>query len=218
MAWLLLAGLCATAQAVDAGRLFRYRDGRGVIHIDTNLPPGQAQAGYEVLDGRTLKTLNVVDPAPSAEHLAQLAGQRRMAAAAEAAASKIEQAKRRAADEQRNRDHMLLQTYSDETELVRLREAKLEHLDLILRATDNTISHLRQNLAQMDATAAEHRVAGREPPTALVNARAQTAADLASQEKAAAQTRAEQAAVRTRFEADLDRYRRLTGTLKTASP
>jgi hypothetical protein len=51
-----------------------------------------------------------------------------------------------------------------------------------------------------------------------VQARAQTAAELAAQELAAERTRAEQLAVRARFEADLDRYRRLTGTLKTANP
>ncbi len=213
-----MVGLCATVQAVDAARLFRYRDERGVMHIGTNLPPGQAQAGYEVLDGRTLKTLNVVQPALSAEQLARQATQRRMAAEAEKAASKVEEAKRREIADQQNRDRMLLQTYADENELVRLRDIKLENLGLILQATDSTIGHLRRNLAQMDATATEHKAAGREPPSSLVQARAQTAADLVSQEKAAARTRAEQASVRASFDADLDRYRRLTGALNSANP
>ncbi|HEX2797842.1 MAG TPA: hypothetical protein VHN38_12235 [Immundisolibacter sp.] len=188
------------------------------MHIGTNLPPGQAQAGYEVLDSRSLKRLNVIAPALSAEQLARQAAERRAAAVAQAANSRAEQARQRDIAEQRNRDRMLLETYADESELVRLRDTKLESLDLILRTVDNTIGHLRRNLAQMDATAQEHIAAGRQPPDSLVQTRARTAADLAGQEQAAERTRAEQLAVRARFEADLDRYRRLTGTLKTATP
>ncbi|MFP5465086.1 MAG: hypothetical protein ACLGHR_10000 [Gammaproteobacteria bacterium] len=216
--WLLLAVLCASTQVVDAGRLFRYRDERGVMHIGTHLPPGQAQAGYEVLDSRSLKRLNVIPPAPSAEQLSRQAAERRTAAAAEAANSRAERARQRDIAEQRNRDRMLLETYADESDLVRLRDMKLGSLDLILRTVESTIGHLRKNLVQMDATAQEHIAAGRQPPDSLVQARARTAADLAGQEQAAERTRAEQLAVRTRFEADLDRYRRLTGTLETAPP
>lgn len=218
LAGLLLLGLLAVVPTADAGRLFRYRDARGVMHLDTSLPPGQAQAGYEVMDPRTLKTLNVVAPAPSREELQALAMQRRETMLAQEAARKAQEEKLRAVTEQQYRDRMLLQTYSDEGDLTRLRDAKLENLDLILRATENTVGHLRQNLRRTDAVLAEHKAAGREPPAAVVSARAQTAADLASQEQAATRTRADQADLRARFESDLDRYRRLTGTiLKTAA-
>lgn len=216
--WLLLGVLCTGTQAVEAGRLFRYRDARGVMHIGTHLPPGQAQHGYEILDSRSLKRLNVIPPAPSAEQLSRQAAERRMAAVAEAADSRAEQARLRDIAERRNRDRMLLETYANESDLAHLRDMKLETLDLILRTAENTIGHLRKNLAQMDAMAQEHIAAGRQPPDSLVQARARTAADLAGQELAAERTRAEQLAVRARFEADLDRYRRLTGTLKTANP
>ena len=137
------------AQAADAGRLFRYRDERGVMHIGTNLPPGQAQAGYEVLDSRSLKTLNTIPPALSVE-------QRRRAVAAAAAASKAEQARQKELVDQKNRDRMLLQSYADELELTRLRDSKLQSLNLILQTTENTIGHLRRNLTQMDQTLGEH--------------------------------------------------------------
>ncbi|GAB4350785.1 MAG: hypothetical protein Kow0073_05480 [Immundisolibacter sp.] len=77
----MLVALCAGAQAADTGRLFRYRDGDGAMHIGTSLPPGQAQAGYEILDSRTLKRLDRVAPKPTAEQLAVQARQRRRAAA-----------------------------------------------------------------------------------------------------------------------------------------
>lgn len=214
----MLAGLCATVQAVDAGRLFRYRDAQGVMHIGTNLPPGQAQAGYEVLDSRSLKRLNVIEPAPSAQQLAQQAVQRRAAVAAEAAARRVERDRLREIADRQNRDRMLLETYAEERDLLRLRDSKLENLGLILRGIDNTVGHLRKNLAQIDATMSEHAAAGSQPPVSLVQARAQTAGDLADQKKAAVRVRDEQNALRARFDADLDRYRRLTGTLKAASP
>lgn len=217
-ALLLLGLLAATPSSADAGRLFRYRDARGVMHIDTNLPPGQAQGGYEVLDQRTLKILNVVKAAPTAEELRARAAQRREAMLAEESAKKAAEDKRAALTEQTLRDRMLLQTYASEADLARMRDAKLENLDLILRATENTIGHLQQNLQRNDRLLAEHKAADRQPPAKVVTARAQTAADLADQEKAAARTREEQAQMRAQFEADLDRYRRLTGSLQTATP
>ncbi len=209
--WLLLAGLPPIVQGADAARFFRYRDGQGVLQIGSILPPGQAQAGYEVLDGRTLKTLTVIRPAPSTEELAQQASHRPQALAAEVAARKAEQARQREVTRQRYRDQMLLDTYASEAELIRLRDAKLETLGLILRMIDNTIGHLRSNLAQMDATIAEHKAAGPAPPAALLDARARTAADLDSQERAGERTRADQVALRATFDADIARYRDLTG-------
>jgi hypothetical protein len=211
-AWLLLIGLLPVVQAAGEARFFRYRDERGVLHVGNILPPGQAQAGYEVLDGRTLKTLAVVRPAPSAEELAQQASHRQETLAAEVAARNAERASRREADQRQYRDNMLLQTYASEADLISLRDAKLETLDQILRTIDNTIGHLRGNLAQMDATIAEHRAAGRPPPAALLAARARTAADLEDQERAGDRTRADQVALRTTFDADIARYRALTGT------
>lgn len=217
-ALLLLALLAATPTSADAGRLFRYRDARGVMHINTNLPPGQAQGAYEVLDERTLKVLNVMKAPPSAEELRLAAEQRRATMLAEQTAKKAADDKRAAQTEQSLRDRMLLQTFATEADLTRMRDAKLENLDLILRATENTIGHLQQNLRRSDQVLSEHKAAGRAPPATVVTARAQTAADLADQEKSALRTRAEQDQMRTQFAADLDRYRRLTGSLKTATP
>lgn len=202
----------------DAARLFRYRDAHGVMHIDTSLPPSQAQNGYEVLDQRTLKVLNVVDSAPTPQQLQARAAQRREETLAKEAATKAAADKLAAKTEQMLRDRMLLQTYADETELARMRDAKLENLNLILGATENIIGHLRRNLLRADHLLADHKAAGRAAPAAVVRMREQTASDLASQEQAADRTRAEQALLRARFDADLHRYRRLTGApVKTAS-
>lgn len=106
---------------------------------------------------------------------------------------------------------MLLQTYASEAELIRLRDTKLETMALILRSVEQTVGHLRSNLAQMDAMVVEHEAAGRVPPEALRDARARTAADLTEQEQAAERIHAEQAAIRDTFESDLNRYRLLMG-------
>lgn len=191
--------------------MYRYYDARGVMHVESVLPPGQAQSGYEVLDRRTLKTLAVVTPAPSPQELADQEQRRREAAAAQAAAQRSAQARQRDAAQQMYRDQMLLQTYASEAELIRLRDSKLESTALILRSVEQTVGHLRGNLAQMDATIVEHQAAGRVPPADLLEARARTAADLAEQERAAERIHAEQAAIRDTFESDLNRYRLLMG-------
>ncbi|WP_145931070.1 hypothetical protein [Immundisolibacter cernigliae] len=191
--------------------MYRYYDARGVLHVESVLPPGQAQSGYEVLDRRTLKTLAVITPAPSPQELAEQERRRRDAAAAQAAAQRSAQARQRDAAQQRYRDQMLLQTYASEAELIRLRNTKLETMALILRSVEQTVGHLRGNLAQMDATVVEHEAAGRVPPADLLEARARTAADLAEQERAAERIHNDQAAIRDTFESDLNRYRLLMG-------
>lgn len=207
--WLLLAG--TAAQAAEPLRVYRYYDARGVMHVESVLPPGQAQSGYEVLDRRTLRTLAIVAPAPSPQDLAEQEQRRREAAATQAAAQRSAQARQRDVAQQMHRDQMLLQTYASEAELIRLRDTKLETMALILRSVEQTIGHLRANLAQMDATIGEHEAAGRVSPAALLDARARTAADLAEQERAAERIHADQTAIRRAFASELNRYRVLTG-------
>jgi len=207
--WLLLAG--TAAQAAEPLRMYRYHDARGVMHVESVLPPGQAQSGYEVLDRRTLRTLAVVAPAPSPQDVAEQERRRREAAATQAAAQRTAQARQRDVAQQMYRDQMLLQTYASEAELIRLRDTKLETMALILRSVEQTVGHLRANLAQMDTTIGEHEAAGRVSPVALLGARARTAADLAEQERAAERIHADQTAIRRAFASDLNRYRVLTG-------
>lgn len=209
--WMLLAGTWAAAQAAEPLRVYRYYDARGVLHVESVLPPGQAQSGYEVLDRRSLKTLAVITPAPSPQELAEQEQRRREAAARQAAAQRTAQARQHDAAQQMYRDQMLLQTYATEAELIRLRDTKLETMALILRSVEQTVGHLRSNLTQMDATVVEHEAAGRVPPVALLDTRARTAADLAEQVQAAERIHADQAAIRDTFESDLNRYRLLTG-------
>lgn len=208
---MVLLWISTAAQAAEPLRVYRYYDARGVMHVESVLPPGQAQSGYEVLDRRTLKTLAVITPAPSPQELAEQERRRREEAARQAAAQRSAQALQRDAAQQMYRDQMLLQSYATEAELIRLRDTKLEAMALILRSADQTVGHLRSNLAQMGATIVEHEAAGRVPPVALLNARARTAADLAEQERAAERMRADQTAIRGTFESDLNRYRLLTG-------
>jgi hypothetical protein len=202
----------ASAQA-DGKRYYRYRDAHGVVQVSSILPPGQAQAGYEILDGVSLRVLSVVAAAPTAQELAGVAAARREAALARAAAEEAAQQRRRDAQSQQQRDQMLLQTYASEAELLALRDRKLQTIDLIRQTLDQTIAYLRANLERMDATIGEHRTAGREPPPELLAARARTADDLAEQSRAAERTQAEQATVRRRFDDDLQRYRQLTQSL-----
>ena len=205
---IVLMWISAVAPAAEPLRVYRYHDARGVMHVESTLPPGQAQSGYEVLDRRTLKTLAVVAPAPSAQELAEQERRQRGAAAAQRSA----QARQRDAAQQMYRDQMLLQTYASEAELIRLRDTKLETMALVLDSVQKTAGHLRSNLAQMDATVVEHEAAGRVPPVALRDARATPASDLAEQAQPPERIHADQAALPAPVESDLNRYRRLTET------
>lgn len=212
IAWagMLVLALARPGLAKGEQRIFRYRDAQGVIHLASVLPPGQAQAGYEILDARTLRSLSIVAPMPTDQQRAELKARRQQAAAADAAARREQEDRQREAAVRQQRDTMLLQTYASEAELLALRDDKLESLGLIEGTVNKTIGHLRSNLAQMNAVIAEHQGAGRDAPHELRTSRDQTAADLAEQERAAERLQTERAALRARFEDDLQRYRRLT--------
>ncbi|MFZ5492798.1 MAG: hypothetical protein ACOY6E_09940 [Pseudomonadota bacterium] len=198
--------LARSGPAKGEQRIFRYRDTQGVIHLAGVLPPGQAQAGYEILDATTLRSLSVVAPMPTAQQQTEL----EQAAAADAAARREQEDRQRQAAVRQQRDTMLLQTYASEAELLAMRDDKLASFGLIQGTVNKTIGHLRSNLAQMNAVIAEHQAAGRDAPSELRTARDQTAADLAEQESAAGRLQTERTALRAQFEDDLQRYRALT--------
>ena len=211
-AGVLIVAATRPTHAADGKRIFRYRDAQGVLQIASVLPPGQAQAGYEVLDATTLRALAVVAPAPSDGDRAAQEAQQRQAIAAAETARKAELRRQHQANVRQQRDRMLLQIYASEADLLALRDAKLGSLRLIEKSIDSTVGHLRVNLQRMDTIVAEHKAAGRAPPPQLLAAQDQTAADLAEQEQAAARLQAERATLRAQFEGDLRRYRELTAT------
>lgn len=207
---ILLLVAARPAHAADGRRIFRFRDAHGVLQVASVLPPDRAQAGYEILDADTLRTLAVVAPTPTDGERAALEAQQRRASAAEQAARQAEQTRQHEMAVRWQRDRMLLQTYASEADLLALRDAKLESLRLIESSVEQTIGYLRANLARLDASLDEQRQAGRTPASRMQAARDRTAADLAEQQQAAARLQADRAATGSRFEDDLRRYRELT--------
>lgn len=133
---ILICGLLIFTATADA-RLYRWVDENGKVHYSDQLPPAQSKQGHEVLSdgGRKLKQ---VAPEKTRE---QLLEERR------------EQAKIDAENERlrhiRERDEMLLRTFSRVDDMDRVINDRITVLDSIIRLTEYKLEKLQ---AQLKAT------------------------------------------------------------------
>jgi len=58
--------------SIEAMNLYRFTNEEGVQSIGTSLPPNAAQRGYDILDAQTMRLIERIAPAPSAEEIEQL--------------------------------------------------------------------------------------------------------------------------------------------------
>lgn len=118
--------------------------------------------------------------------------------------------------EQAKKDELLLAAYANETDLIYIRDRKLAQLDVNIKAAEETLKSVRAALANIEAQATDEQKSGAiSPATAktLEQSRAQTA----KHEAAITAKKQELETVRTRYDAELERYRALKRGLKPGS-
>lgn len=151
---ILLTCLLAVALAVDA-RLYRWVDEEGRVHYSDQVPPEQSKKGHEVLDKRGIKVEEVA-PQKTPE---QLREERRRQA---------EQAKK---EERlrliRERDEMLLRTFTSTEELDRVIKDRLTVLDSIINLTQAKVDKLLEQIKAAEERRINYIRQGREVPPQL---------------------------------------------------
>lgn len=154
--WLLLIGLLpglALAEAkgpeeLPEGAVFRYEDEDGSTRMGSTLPREAVSRGYEIVgpDGRVLET---VDPEPTGE---------------DREAARREQERERERERQRERDRELRSMYGDAENARRVRDRRIEAIQVNIDYARNSIQQAERQLDSEIASAAEHERAGREVP------------------------------------------------------
>lgn len=178
----------SVAQGANAeARLKKWVDEKGEVHYGDVVPPEYANKDRVLLDkkGRQVKS-------PEEEEGASMA-------------------EKKAALEQRRKDHALLNTYSNEKEIDLARDRNLQQVEARIEGIKMLQKSAQESLAGFHQEEADLRQAGKPAPASLK-------ADIkASEEKIAKlkqdlETANEKAAsVRAAYEADKMRYRELTG-------
>lgn len=196
----LLAGACALWAASAAADIKCWINRDGVRECGHVVPPEYSQQEHTELSN-TGVTTGTTGRAPTAEELEQ----ERQAAVAKAEEER--KLKERAAA-----DRQLLQSYSSEEEIIKVRDDKLADVESRIRHAEKDIARLNKNLSDIieDAAARERR--GEQPDAKTAGNIESVRAQIRDQEALIAAKRGDQDAIRKQYDADLERYRDMTAT------
>lgn len=136
--------------SVQAVEYFRYKDKNGMQVINTYIPPEYVANGYEVITSQG-QVLEVIDPAPTLEELAERNEKKRLAK---------EEAQRAAA--QQEVDERLQKLYSHPDDARRALERKLNELDYQISQKRGQLLVLKGKKEKNEEYAASRERSGRK--------------------------------------------------------
>ncbi|MCW9057430.1 MAG: DUF4124 domain-containing protein [Gammaproteobacteria bacterium] len=193
LATTLGAGLSGAAQA----GLYKWTDEQGNVHYGDRIPPQYAEKEQRRLNEQGI-TVEVKERAKTPEELAE---EQRLA--------KIEAEQAELRRQQRERDRILLDTFSNEDEIIMTRDGKVSAIDAIIRVTQGRIENLRGRLAELTTRAANLERSGKAVPANLHEDIRSARQQITNNESYIIQKEQEQQDTRAKYEADIQRFREL---------
>lgn len=130
---LVCLALCGVANA----DLYRWTTKDGMVHYGDNMPSSQAMDGYDLINPSTGEVIRHIDRAKTPQELAA-------EAATKTAAAQAAEKKRAEEEAQARRDHMLLDLYSNTSDLERARTQRLSEIDGLINQTQNALDRANE--------------------------------------------------------------------------
>jgi DNA repair exonuclease SbcCD ATPase subunit len=183
--------------AGSGSQLYRWIDSEGRVHYSDQVPPEYADKEQAILNKQGMQ-VDVIEAPKTPEQLT-----------AEQERARIDAEKKRIRDEAQQHDRMLLSTFSTEADLIKVRDAKIEALDAIIRATRGRNEMLNKNLIALRSVAADYERNGKPVPDKVYKDILNHKQQITQNEEYIAARQTEQETLRAQFEADLGRYREL---------
>jgi hypothetical protein len=197
-ATLLLATALGTGLPGEAqARMYKWTDAQGNVHYGDRIPPEYAEQEQRRLNEQGV-TVEVKERAKTPEELAE---ERRLA---EIKAAEEERRRR-----QQAQDRILLDTFSNEDEIIMTRDGKLNAIDAIVRVTEDRIESLRSRLTELTTRAANLERGGKVVPDTLHQDIRSARQQIENNQAYIAQKEREQQDIREQYEADIQRFREL---------
>jgi hypothetical protein len=195
---LLLLGLMS-GPAV-AQKLYKWVDENGQVHYGDKVPPEYANQDRDVLNKRGMA----------------IGHEEGTETPAEIRAREEQEKLAKAAQEQAQRDRMLVQTYQNVDEIEMLRARRLDQIDSQLVIQEQSLTNLRARHAEQVQRASRFQPANKDPkalpmPEGMAEDLARSESDIRTQEVNLDKRRKERAAVNEQFDADVVRYKELRG-------
>lgn len=183
--------------ATQAGKLYKWVDENGQIRYGDRIPPQYARKSNETLNQQGI----TVDRQEAAKTPEQIAAAQRLEEAREAA-ERVQQKKDR-------KDRILLDTFTNEDEMVLTRDGKIEAIEAIIRVTNGRTEKLKLRLSELKTRAANIERSGKPVPDKLNAEISETRQQIAQNFTYVKSRSSDQQLIREQYEVDIARFREL---------
>jgi hypothetical protein len=196
-ALVLSTSLWLPVPTLHAGKLYKWVDDTGQVRYGDRIPPQYAKKSNKTLNKQGV----VINTKAAAKTREQIAEEKRLAKL------KAEQERRR--QEQAHQDRILLDTFTNEDEMVLTRDGKIEAIEAEIRLTKSRTEKIKKRLAQKKVRAANLERSGKGVPSELQREIREARRQVRNNSSYIANRRKAQQAIREKFELDIKRFRKL---------
>ncbi len=190
----------AFATGTDTGKgrsVYKWVDERGVTHYGDQIPPEYAAQERQVINSQGVE-INRMEAQKSPEQLA------------------AEEQRRLDAQQRRDRDRNLMNTYASVQEIERLRDQRVTLLSDQIRVTSQFLEVLNGRMNKLRASSMLFKPYSGDPkaapmPDQIAEDLVRVGNDIRTQEQNLLEKRSEEATMTKQFESDIGRFKELKG-------
>lgn len=192
---LALAGVAAAG--ANGRSMYKWVDEQGITHYGDHIPPEYAAQEQHVINSQGVE-INRFEAQKSQEEVA------------------AEEQRRVEAEQSRNRDSNLLNTYASVSEIERLRDQRVALLSDQIKVTSQFLEVLNGKLRKLRATSMHFKPYNGDPgappmPDQIAEDLVRLGNDIHTQEENLREKRGEEATTSKQFESDIARFKELKG-------
>jgi len=200
----LAIGLCTVAvlsvTPTQAGKLKKWVDENGQIQYGDRIPPRYAKKSVQTLNNQGV----VVQTRAAAKTPEQIAEEERLVA--------LKASQEITRQEQARKDRILLDTFTNEDEMIMTRDGKIEAIEAVIRVTNGRIEKIRGRLSTQKLRAANMERAGKPVPESTSQKINESRTQIQQNIDYIENRKLEQQAIRDKYELDIKRFRELKST------
>jgi len=193
----LCTSLWLSVPSLHAGKLYKWVDEHGQTRYGDRIPPQYAKKSNKTLNKQGV----VVKSKAAAKTKEQIAEEQRLA--------KVKAAQERKRQKQEHQDRILLDTFTNEDEMILTRDGKIEAIEAVIRVTNSRTEKIKQRLAQQELGAANLERSGKAVPQKLQQRIREARRQIRYNSDYISNRRKMQQAIREKFELDIKRFRTL---------
>lgn len=194
---------------IQAGQLYRFANEEGIQTLSRSLPPEAAQKGYDILDDKSMRLIERIPPALTAEEIAELEAKEAQDAERQRQADIAAKEAEKQRERQARYDHTLLVTYSDEAALLEARDRDIGYRKEQIELLSAKLPQLHKSLEAVQKDAAERELSGGKVTPNMQKRLNAAQEEIAVREQAIKIYQAEIEELSAKYDYDLERFKAL---------